>query len=163
MMSHVVIGISHQTNIRILVLNNTTITWSHVKQNQCFPYFHLAITCLKQSMEIVNDFDFICRLNLPSFSFLYFAYIFIIITCLCYYFDHPTSSNIVKGFDNLRILNLEDNYIADWTEIFKLSQLKCLEQLHLNKNNIEHIWYPTTNDENSYKPFQNLRCLFIGN
>ncbi|KAL4579563.1 hypothetical protein LXL04_015715 [Taraxacum kok-saghyz] len=37
----------------------------------------------------------------------------------------PTSSNVVKGFDTLRILNLEDNYIADWTEIFKLSQLKC--------------------------------------
>ena len=63
MMSHAVIGISHLTNIRILVLNNTTITWSQVKQNQCFPYFHLAITCLKQSMEIVNDFDFICRLK----------------------------------------------------------------------------------------------------
>ncbi|KAI3761099.1 hypothetical protein L1987_51507 [Smallanthus sonchifolius] len=73
----------------------------------------------------------------------------------------PTSSKIVQGFCSLRVLNLEDNYIADWGEILKLSQLKCLEQLHLNKNNIERIWYPAT-DEVSYKPFQNLRCLLIG-
>ncbi|XP_071710578.1 tubulin-folding cofactor E [Rutidosis leptorrhynchoides] len=73
----------------------------------------------------------------------------------------PTSSNIVQGFDSLRVLNLEDNHIADWGEILKLSQLKCLEQLHLNKNNIERIWYPTT-DELPYKPFQSLRCLLIG-
>ncbi|KAL8257147.1 hypothetical protein R6Q59_029188 [Mikania micrantha] len=73
----------------------------------------------------------------------------------------PTSSEFVQGFCSLRVLNLEENCIADWVEIVKLSQLKCLEQLHLNKNNIEHIWYPTT-DEAQYKPFQNLRCLLIG-
>ncbi|CAI9272433.1 unnamed protein product [Lactuca saligna] len=73
----------------------------------------------------------------------------------------PTSSNIVKGFDSLRLLNLEDNHIADWGEILKLSQLKCLEQLQLNKNNIERIWYPSATDEPN-KPFQNLHCLLIG-
>ncbi|KAK1422181.1 hypothetical protein QVD17_25125 [Tagetes erecta] len=73
----------------------------------------------------------------------------------------PTSSKFVQGFSSLQVLNLEENYIADWSEIEKLSQLKCLEQLHLNKNNIERIWYPTT-DELPYKPFQNLRCLLIG-
>ncbi|GKA22347.1 tubulin-folding cofactor E, partial [Tanacetum coccineum] len=82
----------------------------------------------------------------------------------------PTSSKMVQGFDSLRLLNLEDNYISDWGEILKLSQLKCLEQLHLNKNNIEHIWYPAADElpyssespDKSYKPFQNLRCLLIG-
>lgn len=73
----------------------------------------------------------------------------------------PTSgSRLVQGFDSLRVLNLEDNYIADWGEILKLSQLKCLEQLHLNKNNIERIWYPPT--EEFPFPFQYLRCLLIG-
>ncbi|KAL4590935.1 hypothetical protein LXL04_003882 [Taraxacum kok-saghyz] len=128
MMSHAVIGISHLTNIRILVLNNTTITWSQIE-------------VLKDSLQAIQELHLMGN-KLKEIT--------------------PTSSNIVKGFDTLRILNLEDNYIADWTEILKLSQLKCLEQLHLNKNNIEHIWYPTTNDENSYKPFQNLRCLLIG-
>lgn len=36
----------------------------------------------------------------------------------------PPSSDIVQGFDSLRLLNLEDNCIADWNEILKLSQLK---------------------------------------
>ena len=35
----------------------------------------------------------------------------------------PTSS-IVLGFDHLRLLNLEDNCIAEWDEILKLSQLR---------------------------------------
>ncbi|XP_076907204.1 tubulin-folding cofactor E-like [Bidens hawaiensis] len=73
----------------------------------------------------------------------------------------PTSSKFVQGFCSLRVLNLEENYISDWGEILKLSQLKCLEQLQLSKNNIERIWYPTTEDGPS-KPFQNLRCLLIG-
>nr|GEV60420.1 tubulin-folding cofactor E [Tanacetum cinerariifolium] len=82
----------------------------------------------------------------------------------------PASSKMLQGFDSLRLLNLEDNYISDWGEILKLSQLKCLEQLHLNKNNIEHIWYPAADElpyssespDESYKPFQNLCCLLIG-
>lgn len=82
----------------------------------------------------------------------------------------PTSSKTVQGFDTLRLLNLEDNYISDWSEILKLSQLKSLEQLHLNKNNIEQIWYPAADElpysselpDKSYNPFQNLRCLLIG-
>ncbi|KAH7841044.1 hypothetical protein Vadar_024881 [Vaccinium darrowii] len=84
----------------------------------------------------------------------------------------PPSSDTVQGFDSLRILNLEDNCIADWNEILKLCQLKSLEQLHLNKNSINHLWYPeydTVNDqlscesaENSYRPFQNLHCLLLG-
>ncbi|KAI8568646.1 hypothetical protein RHMOL_Rhmol02G0216600 [Rhododendron molle] len=84
----------------------------------------------------------------------------------------PPSSDIVQGFDSLRLLNLEDNCIADWNEILKLSQLKSLEQLHLNKNSINRLWYPeydTVHDqlgcesvETSGRPFQNLRCLLLG-
>ncbi|KAJ6297210.1 hypothetical protein OIU78_022857 [Salix suchowensis] len=83
------------------------------------------------------------------------------------------SSSIVHGFHSLRLLNLEENCIAEWNEILKLSQLRSLEELHLNKNNLNHIFYPdhdTINkmvggDEShdqSCIPFQNLRCLLLG-
>ncbi|GKV12409.1 hypothetical protein SLEP1_g23551 [Rubroshorea leprosula] len=74
------------------------------------------------------------------------------------------SSSTVQGFDSLRLLNLEDNCIADWNEILKLSQLKSLEQLYLNKNKLANIFY-SDNDkihEKTYVPFQNLRCLLLG-
>ncbi|MCD7455784.1 hypothetical protein HAX54_029638 [Datura stramonium] len=85
----------------------------------------------------------------------------------------PLSSDIVHGFDSLRLLNLENSFIAAWDEILKLSQLKRLEQLFLNNNCINHIWYPDHNslseppnsDEllgESLRPFQNLRCLLVG-
>uniref|UniRef100_A0A5B7B8U5 CAP-Gly domain-containing protein n=1 Tax=Davidia involucrata TaxID=16924 RepID=A0A5B7B8U5_DAVIN len=85
----------------------------------------------------------------------------------------PTSPITVQGFDSLQLLNLEDNCISDWDDISKLSQLRSLEQLHLNKNNLNHIWYPDhdtihellngyESPEKSYQPFQNLRCLLLG-
>lgn len=84
-----------------------------------------------------------------------------------------TSSTTVQGFNYLRLLNLEDNCLTDWNEIVKLSQLQSLEQLHLNKNNLNYIRYPDTDAihkllggyesvEKSYVPFQNLRCLLLG-
>uniref|UniRef100_A0A803QVD7 CAP-Gly domain-containing protein n=1 Tax=Cannabis sativa TaxID=3483 RepID=A0A803QVD7_CANSA len=77
----------------------------------------------------------------------------------------PPASFTVQGFDSLRLLNLEDNSIADWKEIMKLSLLRSLEQLHLNKNNLSCISYPDHDmlDEQTDKPFQNLRCLLLGN
>ncbi|KAJ1414425.1 Ubiquitin-like domain superfamily [Sesbania bispinosa] len=54
----------------------------------------------------------------------------------------PVSSSMVQGFDSLRLLNLEDNCIAEWNEIMKLSQLRCLEQLYLNKNCLGSLFYP---------------------
>ncbi|XP_059659317.1 tubulin-folding cofactor E [Cornus florida] len=85
----------------------------------------------------------------------------------------PTSSTIVQGFHSLRLLNLEGNCIADWDDILKLDQLRSLEQLYLNKNNLKRIWYSDHNGmhalpngsesiEKSYKPFQSLRCLLLG-
>ncbi|XP_024961088.1 tubulin-folding cofactor E [Cynara cardunculus var. scolymus] len=135
-MSHSVVGISHLTNLRILVLNNTAINWSQIEE-------------LKDSLRAIEELHVMGN-KLREIT--------------------TTSSNIVQGFDSLRLLNLEDNYIADWGEILKLSQLKCLEQLHLNKNSIEHIWYPAADElpyssaspDKSYKPFQKLRCLLIG-
>lgn len=135
-MSYSVVGISHLTNLRILVLNNTAINWSQVE-------------VLKDSLQAIEELHLMGN-KLREIT--------------------PTSSNVVQGFDSLRLLNLEDNDIADWGEILKLSQLKCLEQLQLNKNNIERIWYPATDElpyssgspDKSHKPFQNLRCLLIG-
>ncbi|XP_011036254.1 PREDICTED: tubulin-folding cofactor E isoform X1 [Populus euphratica] len=83
------------------------------------------------------------------------------------------SSSIVHGFDSLRLLNLEENCIAEWNEIVKLSQLRSLEELHLNKNNLNHIFNPDhdtidklvggdESHDQSCIPFQNLRCLLLG-
>lgn len=36
------------------------------------------------------------------------------------------SSSLVQGFDSLRLLNLDDNCIAEWDEVMKLSQLRWL-------------------------------------
>ncbi|PIA44248.1 hypothetical protein AQUCO_01700091v1 [Aquilegia coerulea] len=86
----------------------------------------------------------------------------------------PASTNYVQGFDSLRVLNLEDNCFHTWDEILKLSHLRSLEQLHLNKNNLECIFYPANDgrcDEmidgseshgSCFKPFENLRCLLLG-
>lgn len=80
----------------------------------------------------------------------------------------PGSSSVVQGFDYLRLLNLEDNCIDEWNEIMKLSQLRCLEQLYLNKNHLNSIFYPDNGGQyesevTCNKPFQNLRRLLLGN
>ncbi|KAG6657042.1 tubulin-folding cofactor E isoform X1 [Carya illinoinensis] len=85
----------------------------------------------------------------------------------------PSSSFVVRGFDSLRLLNLEDNCIAEWDEILKLSWLRSLEQLHLNKNNLNRIYYldndrmdellgGNESQKESYTPFENLRSLLLG-
>uniref|UniRef100_A0A1D1YDC0 Tubulin-specific chaperone E n=1 Tax=Anthurium amnicola TaxID=1678845 RepID=A0A1D1YDC0_9ARAE len=83
-----------------------------------------------------------------------------------------STCSYAQGFDSLRILNLEDNHIDTWDEVLKLSQLRRLEQLHLNKNRLKHIFYPLyspredpQNDHDGNRgsmPFENLRCLLLG-
>ncbi|XP_047173440.1 tubulin-folding cofactor E isoform X2 [Vigna umbellata] len=80
----------------------------------------------------------------------------------------PGSSSTVQGFDCLRLLNLENNCIDEWNEIMKLSQLRCLEKLYLNKNCLNSLFYPDNNERyesevTCYKPFQNLCRLLLGN
>ncbi|CAO2828448.1 unnamed protein product [Amaranthus hypochondriacus] len=74
-------------------------------------------------------------------------------------------SNFVQGFSSLRILNLDENCISDWSEVLKLSTITSLEQLHLSKNNISRVFYPLTESNNgssSNGAFQNLHCLLLG-
>ncbi|CAA7396528.1 unnamed protein product [Spirodela intermedia] len=80
-----------------------------------------------------------------------------------------STRSYVQGFDSLKILNLEDNCIDTWDEVLKLSHLKCLEQLHLNKNKLKDVFYPPgpdpQNDHDGHEcstPFENLRCLLLG-
>ncbi|KAL9267953.1 Tubulin-folding cofactor E-like protein [Drosera capensis] len=77
----------------------------------------------------------------------------------------PASSNIIQGFDSLRVLNLEENCISEWDEILKLSELASLEQLHLNKNSLHSVFYPCnkrTNESLDRTPFKQLSCLLLG-
>ncbi|XP_058090068.1 tubulin-folding cofactor E [Magnolia sinica] len=87
--------------------------------------------------------------------------------------EPSAAGTYVEGFDLLRLLNLEDNCIDMWDEIVKFSQLRSLQQLHLNKNNLKHIFYPKciprcdslTGNEmqgKGIKPFENLQCLLLG-
>ncbi|KAE8022275.1 hypothetical protein FH972_008087 [Carpinus fangiana] len=64
----------------------------------------------------------------------------------------PTSSFVVRGFDSLRLLNLDDNCIAEWDEILKLSQLRRMLEF-LGGNELQ---------KESPMPFENLRCLLLG-
>ncbi|KAJ8435558.1 hypothetical protein Cgig2_015413 [Carnegiea gigantea] len=76
----------------------------------------------------------------------------------------PTSK-FVQGFSCLRVLNLEANQISEWGEIVKLSELTSLEQLHLNKNNLSQVFYPTSDStviSFTIEAFKNLRCLLLG-
>ncbi|OMO81652.1 hypothetical protein CCACVL1_12327 [Corchorus capsularis] len=134
-----VTGLPLLKGIRVLVLNNTGINWSQVE-------------ILERSLPAIEELHLRGN-NLSTIK--------------------TTSSPTVEGFDSLRLLNLEDNCIAEWTEILKLSQLKSLEQLYLNKNKLTSIFYPDDNKiqellsnrdshEESYLPFQNLRCLLLG-
>uniref|UniRef100_K7MB24 CAP-Gly domain-containing protein n=2 Tax=Glycine subgen. Soja TaxID=1462606 RepID=K7MB24_SOYBN len=73
-----------------------------------------------------------------------------------------------QGFHYLQLLNLEDNCIDEWKEIMKLSQLRCLEKLYLNRNCLSSLFYPDNggryeSEVTCYKPFQNLHCLLLAN
>ncbi|XP_059297321.1 tubulin-folding cofactor E isoform X2 [Lycium ferocissimum] len=138
-MSHDVSGMPVLNHIKVVVLNHTGISWKQVEM-------------LKDSLPLVEE------LHLRGNKLRRIT---------------PFSSDIVHGFDSLRLLNLENNFIAAWDEILKLSQLKRLEQLILNNNCISHIWYPDHNSSSeppnshellgeSFRPFQNLRCLLVG-
>ncbi|KAL0359975.1 UNVERIFIED_CONTAM: Tubulin-folding cofactor E [Sesamum radiatum] len=85
----------------------------------------------------------------------------------------PVSSTFAQGFNSLRLLNLENNCISAWDEIVKLSQLPSLEQLFLNDNNLNHVWYPDCGKldepengyechEKTFRPFKSLRGLSLG-
>ncbi|TVU18414.1 hypothetical protein EJB05_34510, partial [Eragrostis curvula] len=74
----------------------------------------------------------------------------------------------VQGFNTLRLLNLEDNHFDSWDEIVKLSYIRSLEQLHLNKNRLKHIRYPFDLSSSgplgdaAAVPFENLQVLLLG-
>ncbi|XP_073277016.1 tubulin-folding cofactor E [Primulina huaijiensis] len=72
----------------------------------------------------------------------------------------PAASTVVQGFNSLRLLNLENNCIAAWDEIMKLSQLNSLEQLFLSNNELNRIWYP---DCGGYNHFKSLCGLLLAN
>ncbi|CAN1855255.1 Tubulin-folding cofactor E [Linum perenne] len=82
------------------------------------------------------------------------------------------TSSSVQRFESLRLLNLEDNCIAEWGEIIKISMLRSLEHLQLNKNNLKSVFYPddstvqkmfngSESREKCCIPFENLRCLLL--
>ncbi|KAH9323023.1 hypothetical protein KI387_017662 [Taxus chinensis] len=139
------------SNLRTLVLNNCGIAWEQVEK-------------LKESLPTIEELHLggnKLRTIEPSVEESSFGSV-------------SSPSTFVQGFDSLRLLSLEGNEIESWEEIVKLSHLARLEQLHLNKNMIKHVFYPQYPilDHSSlnriespnvlHKPFKNLRCLLLG-
>ncbi|KAG4956438.1 hypothetical protein JHK85_042818 [Glycine max] len=61
---------------------------------------------------------------------------------------HIMANNISRTL----LLNLEDNCIDEWKEIMKLSQLRCLEKLYLNRNCLSSLFYPDNGGRLSDNP-----------
>ncbi|GER27598.1 tubulin-specific chaperone E [Striga asiatica] len=142
-----IINVSQFGNIRVLVLNQTGVE----VLKDSLPHveeLHLMGNELKE-ITVSNTYDS------AVVAFL------------------PLSSGVVQGFNSLKLLNLENNSISDWNEIIKLSHLPSLEQLFLNNNNINRIWYSDCGElgepnsgceshDKSFKPFNNLCSLSLG-
>ncbi|CAM6106555.1 unnamed protein product [Calypogeia fissa] len=136
-------------NIKTLVLNNCNITWKQVEQ-------------LKVCLSCVEELH-LCGNKITSIQFTT---------------EQDSSSGLdchVQGFDSLRLLNLENNHLANWEDIMKLSKLKRLEHLNLNSNSIHEVDYPGVPSTSKYSKegvqdkdpstsghFLNLHCLLLG-
>eukprot|EP01027_Heterolobosea_sp_BB2_P009865 GEZU01014523.1.p1 GENE.GEZU01014523.1~~GEZU01014523.1.p1 ORF type:complete len:344 (+),score=111.26 GEZU01014523.1:305-1336(+) len=78
-------------------------------------------------------------------------------------FELGESQFYVSGYDNLKLLNLENNRFSDWNaEIARLSQLPNLERLILNDNLLESIEYPSSTST-AFVPFANLKSISLNN
>ncbi|CAH8359323.1 unnamed protein product [Eruca vesicaria subsp. sativa] len=118
-------------NIRVLVLNNTGLSWTQVEK-------------LRPSLPALEELHLMGNMISSITS---------------------TSSSDDQVFNSLRLLNLEDNCISEWSEVLKLSKLPCLEHLYLNKNKLSRIFHSVNGNEsstNSSVPFPSLRCLLLG-
>ncbi|KAG8378536.1 hypothetical protein BUALT_Bualt08G0147200 [Buddleja alternifolia] len=143
-LSHDISVLPQLSNIRVLVLNHTGVTWKQVEL--------ISVEVLKDSLPNVEELHLMGN-KLTDIT--------------------TVSSTVVQGFNFLRILNLENNCISAWDEITKLSQLPRLEQLLLNNNKLNRVWYPDCSTlhepnngneslEKSTMPFKSLRSLFLG-
>lgn len=64
---------------------------------------------------------------------------------------------MVEGFPNLRLLNLQENRLSEWSEIMKFSRLPKISQLWLGNNLLDSIHL-----ENTCEPvFLVLRSLYL--
>ncbi|PKA65949.1 hypothetical protein AXF42_Ash010358 [Apostasia shenzhenica] len=124
-------------SIQILVLNHCSIAWEKVE---------ILEKCLLSIEELHLTGNKI-RMTMPV----------------------PSGPSIthVPGFDSLRLLNLDDNCISLWDEVLHLSRLRSLEQLHLNKNMLKKVSYPTNHPLVSTQDrcciaFEKLQCLLLG-
>ncbi|KAK8956744.1 hypothetical protein KSP39_PZI000251 [Platanthera zijinensis] len=129
--------LSSLKSIRILVLNNCGVSWKQVER-------------LKQYLPAVEELHLMGN-NISTTTPIPFE---------------PDIPN-VEGFKSLRLLNLEDSCINLWEEIMKLSNLRSLQQLHLNKNKLNRIFYTTNHplpalQDGCHAPFENLECLLLG-
>ncbi|CAA7052339.1 unnamed protein product [Microthlaspi erraticum] len=118
-------------NIRVLVLNNTGLSWTQVE------HLRRLLPGLEEVHLMGNMISAITS----------------------------TSSSDDEAFKALRLLNLDDNCISEWSEVLKLSQLPCLEQLYLNKNKLSRIFHSANSYESSNESsdaFPSLRCLLLG-
>ncbi|KAF7273590.1 hypothetical protein GWI33_013698 [Rhynchophorus ferrugineus] len=71
------------------------------------------------------------------------------------------STDKKNNFNNLEILDLEDNYIKDWNEVVKLNAIASLQNLSLDGVGLRMIHFKT--DSSTLEYFTNLSKLCISN
>ncbi|KAL5157887.1 Tubulin-folding cofactor E [Glycine soja] len=118
-------------NIKVVVLNNTGVDWEQVE-------------LLRQSLTTIEELHIMAN----NISRTLYLKMFI----LGHLKNWPTLSPILvhhaTRFPRVMLLNLEDNCIDEWKEIMKLSQLRCLEKLYLNRNCLSSLFYPDNANNN---------------
>lgn len=97
-------------NLHILVLNRTKISWQQVIQF-IFLLYYIHNSCLFQVLALRPVFRNLQELHLSSNAIPQFVD------------KEDNTTDKVTGFDELTLINLEDNQITDWNEIVKFSQL----------------------------------------
>ncbi|XP_010427979.1 PREDICTED: tubulin-folding cofactor E-like [Camelina sativa] len=130
-LSSEVTSLPQLNNIRVLVLNNSGVSWNQVEN-------------LRRSLPGIEELHLMGNM-ISSITSM--------------------SSSDDQAFNSLELLNLDDNCISDWSEVLKLAQLPCLEQLYLNKNKLSRIFHSVNSNESPKKssdPFPSLRCLLLG-
>jgi len=68
---------------------------------------------------------------------------------------------MVEGLSSLKVLNLSDNSVSSWREVWRLSQLPKLEQLLLEGNALTDVRYWPSDDAAGAVPFRALKFLSL--
>ncbi|XP_048582939.1 tubulin-specific chaperone E [Nematostella vectensis] len=74
---------------------------------------------------------------------------------------HEPGQEMLMAFQNMKILDLDDNKITDWNEVLRLGSLPKLDTLVLNHNKISQVFFKEGNETNKTDSFGSLTTLSL--